>query len=47
MYTGCIDCEAIYSVSGLAQQILEEWYAENDREPSFSDLEDLADQMVL
>ena len=47
MYTGCIDCEAIYSVSGLAEQILDEWYAENESEPTYSDLESLAFDLVL
>ena len=46
MYTGCEDSPAIYSVCGLAEQILDEWYAENESEPTYSDLESLAFDLV-
>ena len=47
MYTGCIDCPAIYTVSGLAEQILDTWYEENETDPTFEDLENLAFDLVL
>jgi hypothetical protein len=45
-YTGVCDDPAIYSVSGLAEQILDEWYNENESEPTYSDLESLAFDLV-
>ncbi len=45
-YTGHIDEPAHSSIYGLACEAIDEWYAENSKEPTIKELEDLIWEII-